>query len=280
MVGTLFLVATPLGNLGDFTFRAVETLKGVAAIVAEDTRRARILCEHYRVDRPLVSMPAFREEAQAQALVARLVAGDDLALITDAGSPGISDPGSELVARAVEAGVRVVPIPGPAALIAGLSASGLATDRFLFAGFLPRKGTSRDRAVSVLKRLPVTLVFYESPERLGRTLADLELAFGDRRAAVARELTKIHEEFVRGRLSELASRFQGEVRGEITLVVEGASEDESAAATDEAILSEVSRRLAAGEGSLKEISKELALATGRPKSEIYDLAIKARHARG
>ena len=276
MPGTLFLVATPLGNLGDVTYRAVETLRTATAVVAEDTRRARILCERYGIERPLVSMPAFRELDQADALVARLVKGDDLALITDAGSPGISDPGTALVARAIEAGVRVVPIPGPSAVVAALSASGLPTDRFFFAGFLPRKGTGRERAFSLLKRLDATLVLYESPERLGETLKELQEAFGDRRAVVARELTKIHEEFARGRLSQLAARFAGEVRGEITVIVEGAAEDESAAATDEAVLAEVERRLAAGEGSVKEISAEIAQATGRKRREVYDLALKAK----
>lgn len=276
MPGTLFLVATPLGNLGDITYRAVETLGRVAAVVAEDTRRTRTLLERYGVCRPLVSMPAFREGEQADALVARLLAGEDLALVTDAGSPAISDPGSTLARRAIDAGVTVVPIPGPSAVITALVASGLPSDRFFFAGFLPRKGTSRSRALALLKRLDATLVFYESPERLAETLGDLREAFGDRRAVVARELTKLHEELARGPLSELSARFSGEVRGEITLVVEGESEDASLAATDEAILAEATRRLAAGEGSVKEIAKEIAQATGRPRSEVYALALRAR----
>ena len=279
MPGTLFLVATPLGNLGDITYRAVETLSSAGAIVAEDTRRARILCERYGIHRPLVSMPAFREQEQSDALVARLVGGESLALITDAGSPGISDPGSAVVAKAIEAGVPVVPVPGPAAAIAALSASGLPTDRFYFAGFLPRKGTGRERSLTLLKRLDATLVLYESPERLAGTLSELQEVFGDRRAVVARELTKIHEELARGKLSELAARFSGEVRGEITLVVEGAPEDQSAAATDEAITEEIERRLLAGEGSVKEMAREIAEATGRPRREVYDLALKARKQR-
>lgn len=276
MPGTLFLVATPLGNLGDVTYRAVETLAAATAIVVEDTRRARILCERYGIARPLVSMPAFREQDQADALVRRLLQGETLALITDAGSPGISDPGTALVAKAIAEGVKVVPVPGPSAAVSALSASGLPTDRFFFAGFLPRKGTGRESALMLLKRLDATVVLYESPERLRETLEDLREAFGDRRAVVARELTKVHEEFARGKLSELAQRFGGEVRGEITLVVEGASTDESVAATDEAILAEIERRLAAGEGSVKEIAGEIAKATGRPRREVYDLALKAK----
>lgn len=276
MAGTLYLVATPLGNLGDMTYRAVETLARASAIVAEDTRRARILCERYRIDRPLVSMPAFREAEQADELVRRLERGDDLALVTDAGSPGISDPGSVLVAKAIERGVTVVPIPGPSAVIAALSASGLRTDRFFFAGFLPRKGPGRARALALLKRLDASVVLYESPERLRETLSELKEEFGDRRAVVARELTKIHEEFARGRLSELAPRFSGEVKGEITLVIEGAPEEASAAATDDSIRAEIARRLAHGEGSVKEIAKEIAQATGRPRSEVYALALEIK----
>jgi 16S rRNA (cytidine1402-2'-O)-methyltransferase len=276
MPGTLFLVATPLGNLADITFRAVEVLRQVSAIVAEDTRRARILCQRYQIDRPLVSMPAFRESEQAEELCQRLGRGEDLALVTDAGTPGISDPGAFLASKAIECGARVVAIPGPSAVVAALSASGLSTDRFFFAGFLPRKGSARERALSSLKRLDVTLVLYESPERLTDTLKDLEAAFGDRRAVVARELTKIHEEMARGRLSDLASQFSQKVRGEVTLVVEGASTQASERASDEAISAEVSRRLCAREGSLNEIAREMASATGRPKSEVYALALKVK----
>lgn len=276
MAGTLYLVATPIGNLGDITLRALETLKAVRAIVAEDTRRTRVLCERYGISTPLVSCPAFREASQAGALVGRLVSGDDLALVTDAGSPGISDPGTHLVQAAVAAQVPVVAIPGPCAAVAALSASGLSTDRFFFAGFLPRKGPPRERALAMLKRLPASLVLYESPERLGPTLRELSQALGDRRAAVARELTKMHEEIARGRLSELAERFGGEVRGEVVLVVEGQDEEASEQASDDAIRAEVRRRLAAGEGSVKEIAREIAQATGRPRSEVYALALKAR----
>ena len=161
-------------------------------------------------------------------------------------------------------------------MIAALCASGLPTDRFYFAGFLPRKGTARDRAIAQLKHLDVTLVLYESPERLGDTLTDLATRLGDRRAVVARELTKIHEEIARGLLTELAARFSGEVRGEVTLVIEGASSQASEAASDEAIVAEIRRRLEAGEGSLKEIAREIAEATGRKKSEVYDLGLKAK----
>jgi 16S rRNA (cytidine1402-2'-O)-methyltransferase len=276
MAGTLYLVATPIGNLGDITLRAIETLKGVQAIVAEDTRRTRVLCERYGLTAPLVSCPAFREESQTPGLVARLLAGDDLALVTDAGSPGISDPGTAVVQAAIAAGVQVIAIPGPSAAIAALSSSGLATDRFFFAGFLPRKGPPREQALGLLKRLPATLVLYESPERLGDTLRELAEALGDREAVVARELTKVHEELARGSLSELAARFSGHVRGEVVLLVEGVSDADSERTSDEAVRSEVHRRLAAGEGSVKEIAREIAQATGRPRTEIYAIALKVR----
>jgi len=276
MPGTLFVVATPIGNLGDMTFRAVETLKAVSFVAAEDTRRARILCERFGIGTALLSLPAFREADQADALVARLVAGEDAAVITDAGSPTISDPGGILVERAIAAGIRVVPIPGPSAVVTALSASGLPPSRFFFAGFLPRKGPGRERDLTLLKRLDATLVLYESPERLGETLKELLAVFGDRRAVVARELTKLHEELARGRLSELADRFGGEVKGEITVLVEGALADEAEAASDDAILKEIQRRLEAGEGSVKEISREIAQATGRPRQEVYALALRVR----
>lgn len=276
MAGTLYLVATPIGNLGDITLRALETLKAVRAIVAEDTRRTRVLCERYGVSTPLVSCPAFREASQAEALVARLLGGEDLAFVTDAGSPGISDPGTHLVQAAVAAQVPVVAIPGPSSAIAALSASGLPTDRFFFAGFLSRKGPPRERALALLKRLPATLVLFESPERVGATLRELIDALGDRPAAVARELTKVHEEIARGRLSELAQRFSGEVRGEVVLLIQGIDEAASEQASDEAIRSEVQRRLAAGEGSIKEMAREIAQATDRPRSEVYALALQAR----
>jgi 16S rRNA (cytidine1402-2'-O)-methyltransferase len=273
MTGTLYLVATPIGNLGDMTFRAVETLKAVRVIAAEDTRRERILCDHFGVETQLVSFPAFREAERAEEVIGRLKGGDDVALVTDAGSPGISDPGGVLVGRAIEEGVKVVPIPGPSAVVAALSASGLPADWFHFVGFLPRKGAARGEILSWLSRLPGTIALYESPLRLRATLLELAAVLGDRRAVVARELTKIHEELARGRLSELAERFAGEVRGEVTLLVAGVSREAGERASDDAIRAELERRLATGETSLKDLARELAEATGRPRREIYALAL-------
>lgn len=277
MAGTLFLVATPIGHLGDMTFRAVETLKQVSTIAAEDTRRARILCEHFGVGTRIISMPAFSESLRAEGIVARLRAGDDIALISDAGMPGISDPGTLLVQKAIESGIRVVPIPGACAAIAALSASGLSTSRFHFAGFLPRKGKARRALLDLLQRVEATLVIYESPERIGATLQELSVHWGPRRAVIARELTKVHETFVRGTLGTLAVKFQEKPRGEITLIVEGApSASEGAAVSDESIEAEIERRLNLGERSLKDLARELAEVSGRRKSEVYAQALKVK----
>ncbi len=271
MAGTLYLVATPIGNLGDVTARALETLKGVVFIACEDTRHSRVLLEHYGISRETVSLPAFAEGQRAGRLLERLEAGEDCALITDAGSPGISDPGERLVAEALERGVRVVPVPGPAALIAALSASGLPTGRFHFLGFLPRKGPERRAMLEEVALLSATLVLYESPRRLGETLADLMEAWGERRACVARELTKMHEEFVRGPLSELAARYAGEeARGEVVVLVEGR--------TGERRWSEEELRRALEEGlgrgeKLKALSTELARRAGWSGQEVYRLGL-------
>lgn len=277
MPGTLFLVATPIGHLDDMTFRAVETLKAVSTIVAEDTRRARILCDHFAIATRVLSMPAFAEASRADGVVERLCAGEDVALISDAGMPGISDPGTMLVQKAIEAGIGVVPIPGACAAIAALSASGLSTARFHFAGFLPRKGKARRELLDALQHIEATIVIYESPERIGATLQALSEQWGARRAVVARELTKVHETFVRGTLASLAAKFQEKPRGEITLVVEGApAASEGWPVTDASIEAEIERRLIQGEPSLKELVQDLAEASGRRKSEIYAQALKVK----
>src|ERR687892_240981 len=202
MPGTVYLVATPIGNLGDLTVRARDVLSSVSFVACEDTRRSRVLLDHYGIHKEVVSLPAFAEGQRAGRILDRVESGEDCAVITDAGSPGISDPGEKLVAA--------------------LSASGLPTGRFHFLGFLPRKGSDRRALLEEIASLQATLVLYESPRRLGETLAELAQVLGDRRACVARELTKVHEEFVRGTLSELARAYQGaEVLGEIVLVVEG-----------------------------------------------------------
>jgi 16S rRNA (cytidine1402-2'-O)-methyltransferase len=275
MAGTLYLVATPIGNLEDLTFRAARVLADAGFIVCEDTRRSRVLLDRHGVKRPLVSLPAFAEGDRADGILDRIAAGEDAALITDAGSPAISDPGEALVARALERGIAVTPVPGPSAVIAALSASGLPTGRFHFLGFLPRKGPERRAVLEEVAPLRATLVLYESPRRLAETLEDLEAALGgDRRACVARELTKVHEELVRGTLRDLAARYRGEeVLGEVAVVVEGRRE--AARWTEEEVRRAVEQGLAAGE-KLKALSTDVARRAGWPGQEVYRLGLTVK----
>ena len=230
--GTLHIVATPIGNLGDLSPRALETLKTVAAICAEDTRHTRQLLSHFGVERPLLALHQHNEDAQAAQLVRRLLAGDSLALVSDAGTPLVSDPGFRLVRAARAAGVRVSPVPGACAAIAALSVAGLPSDRFVFEGFLSAKGGARRERLARLASEPRTLLFYESAHRIEEALVDMAAAFGPARPAVlARELTKLFETVLGGTLSELLAQVQADPnqrRGEFVLVVEGAGEDADA----------------------------------------------------
>lgn len=222
MSGTLFVVATPIGNLEDITLRALRVLREVDLVAAENAQRAAVLLRHYGIHTPVTTYFEGNEARKAPQLVQRLRGGMRIALISEAGTPCISDPGYRLVRLAAESGVTVVPVPGPSAHCAALSVAGLPTDRFAFEGFLPRKATKRQRALEALREEERTLVFYESPHRLARSLQDMHRILGDRRAVLLREMTKLHEEAVRGTLGELAQRCTG-VRGEITLVVAGCS---------------------------------------------------------
>lgn len=277
--GTLYVVATPIGNLGDLSPRAAEALRAVDVVVAEDTRRTRILLAHVGAHpEDLLSLPAFDEEGRIGRVTARLAAGASVALVTDAGTPGVSDPGSLLVEAAWGVGAKVVPVPGPSAALAALSASGIAADRFLFVGFLPRKGGARAGTLRWLATVPATILLFEAGNRARATLEDLEEALGDRTAALARELTKLHEEIVRGRLSELRARFPGDVRGEVTLVIAGAAEApvESPPDTPE---EEILRRLSAGEAPT-EVARAIAKGRGVPRGEAYALVERVRGRRG
>ena len=267
--GTLFVVATPIGNLGDLSARARETLGAVAAICAEDTRRTRQLLAYFGIDRPLLALHEHNEDAMATRLVARLAAGESLALVSDAGTPLISDPGFRLVRAARAAGLRVSPVPGPSAAIAALSVAGLAPDRFAFEGFLPAKGNARRDRLQRLAGEPRTLVFYESSHRVEAALADLAEAFGeDRPAVVARELTKLFETVLDGTLGELRDRVAADPdqrRGEFVLVVQGAA-DETAARLAEG------RRLYARLGEHLPPSTAAKLAaelSGAPRKALY-----------
>ncbi|MBW2040043.1 MAG: 16S rRNA (cytidine(1402)-2'-O)-methyltransferase [Deltaproteobacteria bacterium] len=220
--GRLYLVSTPIGNLEDITLRAIKVLRRVDLIAAEDTRRAKRLLGRYRIRASLTSLFEHNEPSKKEVLVKRLVNGEEIALISDAGTPGISDPGFRLVQRAIEEGIEVIPIPGPSALIAALAVSGLPTDSFHFFGFLPPKGAKRKRRIEEIKELRGTIILYEAPHRLLHTLGDLRDICGDRQIVVARELTKLYEEVIRGRIAEVIDGLeQRQIRGEITLLVAG-----------------------------------------------------------
>jgi 16S rRNA (cytidine1402-2'-O)-methyltransferase len=220
MPGTLYLVATPIGNISDVTQRALETLRRVDVIACEDTRHTRKLLTHFEISNRTISYHEHNEHARVDELAERLERGESVAVVSDAGTPGISDPGFSIVNRAIEIGARIVPIPGPVAFVTAAVASGLPTGSLFFGGFLPAKKTERRRRLQAVADMPATLVFYESPRRLSRALDDCLEILGDRRAAVARELTKLHEEIVRGRISEIVAGFlNADVRGEIVLVI-------------------------------------------------------------
>ncbi|MDX2011968.1 MAG: 16S rRNA (cytidine(1402)-2'-O)-methyltransferase [Myxococcaceae bacterium] len=274
---TLYLVATPIGNLGDVTARAIEVLRGVELIACEDTRHSRVLLDAHGITTPTTSLPAFAEGARADALVEKLKGGASVALISDAGSPAISDPGERLVAECVAAGLTVVPVPGASAVIAALSASGLPTSRFHFLGFLPRTASEARAMLDEVAGLSATLVLYESPRRLVETLALLHEALGDRPACVARELTKKHEEFSRGALSALrASWATREVLGEVVIVVQGRATE--ARWSEAEVQAALEAGLARGE-RLKALSTELARASGWPAQELYRRGVAAKAGR-
>src|SRR6267143_219608 len=222
MAGTLYLVSTPIGNLEDITHRAVRLLGEVALIAGEDTRHTRKLLNHYGIKTRTISYHEHNERERAAELLKLIDAGSDVAIVSDAGTPGISDPGFRLARLAIESGVPVVPVPGASALISALVASGLPTDEFFFGGFLPARSGARRARLGELRSTPATLIFYEGPHRIAATLKDAREILGEREAVVARELTKIHEEIARGRLSELAARFSSaqSARGEMVLIID------------------------------------------------------------
>ncbi len=271
MPGRLFVVATPIGNLGDLSPRAMEVLRAVALIAAEDTRHTRGLLDKFGIETPTTSLPAFAEGQRAGAILERLAAGHDVALVTDAGTPAISDPGEKLVVEALAAGVTIIPVPGPAAFVAALSAGGLPTGRFHFLGFLPRQVSEAKAMIEEVQALSATLVLYESPRRVGDTLASLAQWLGPRRAVVARELTKLHEEFVRGTLPELAERYAGvEVLGEVVVLVEGRTGDTRW--TEDEVKRALVTGLSSGE-RLKSLTTELSKRAGWSAHDLYRLGL-------
>jgi 16S rRNA (cytidine1402-2'-O)-methyltransferase len=275
--GVLFVVATPIGNPEDLSPRAIRVLAGADRVACEDTRRTGAMLAAHQVHRPMLSYFEHNEDRRTPEIVARLQAGEKIALVTDAGTPAISDPGYRLVRAALDAGIRVRAIPGPSAIVAALSISGIATNRFAFEGFLPQRDGARRKHLESLAREPRTLVFYEAGRRLGATLAAMAAAFGEsREAAVVREISKTYEETIRGALGDLARRFAATAAlGEITVVVAGAA-DSSAA--DPAAPVTLAMLLDCGL-SLKQASAVIATLTGRSRRDIYQDGLKTRASR-
>ncbi|GAB4405470.1 MAG: 16S rRNA (cytidine(1402)-2'-O)-methyltransferase [Anaerolineales bacterium] len=268
-MGTLYLVGTPIGNLEDITLRALRILREVSLIAAEDTRHTRTLLARYDIHTPTTSYFEHNKLAKLDAILAALETGD-VALVSDAGMPGISDPGYELVRAALARGFPVVPVPGPSAIVAALAASGLPTDAFVYVGFLPRKAGERRRALESLRDERRTLVLYEAPHRLLDTLADILATLGDRPVAIARELTKVHEEIWRGTVSEARAHFaEHPPRGEFTLVIGGAAEPQ--AWSEEQVRQALAQRLAEG-WSARDAATDVAARSGWPKRDVYRMA--------
>ena len=271
MTGILYIVATPIGNLEDITLRALRVLREVDVVAAEDTRHTQILLSRHDIHTPLTSYHEHNEKTKAQELVARLVQGQNIALVSDAGTPAISDPGFRLVVQAIRAGVRIIPIPGASALTAVLSASGLPTDRFVFEGFLPAKKSQRREKLQTLRDETRTLIFYEAPHRLKEALDDIHELMGNREAVLAREVSKIHEEFLRGPISELLRTLGGgDIRGEVTLIINGASGVPGV--SEDRLKAEILELKGRGL-RVKEIAEVLGEKFGYPKKEIYRLAL-------
>lgn len=274
----LYVVATPIGNLKDISIRALETLAGVDAIACEDTRVTRKLLDHYGIRVPLTPYHDHNAESARPRLLERIAAGEAIALVSDAGTPLVSDPGYKLVRQAREAGLSVTSIPGATSVIAALTNAGLPTDRFFFDGFLPAKSAQRQRRIGELARIPATLVLLESGPRLAGTLAALAEEFGAREAAVCREMTKLHEETRRGPLDFLARHYAegGETRGEIVIVVHPPRQDEALPDAEQ-----LDAMIVAGlaSGSVKDVASEIAEMTGLPRRDVYRRALALAKAR-
>jgi 16S rRNA (cytidine1402-2'-O)-methyltransferase len=275
-VGTLHVVATPIGNLEDVTLRALRVLRESDLLLAEDTRRTRVLLDRHGIPARPRSLHAHNEAARTAEVLAALAAGRSVALVSDAGTPLVSDPGGRLVAAAIAAGHAVAPIPGPSAALAALSVSGLPAATFAFLGFLPRRPGPRREALARWRGRPETLVLFESPRRLAATAREACQVLGDRAACVARELTKLHEEVVRGTLSELAARFAEGARGEVTLVIAGAPPE---ALPAEEVDARIRTLLSAGR-SPREIAAALAREAGVPRRAVYARATALRGGAG
>ncbi|HSV32487.1 MAG TPA: 16S rRNA (cytidine(1402)-2'-O)-methyltransferase [Pyrinomonadaceae bacterium] len=283
--GTLYIVATPIGNLDDITARALRVLREVDLIACEDTRHTRVLLNHFGIKTRTISYHEHNERERAEQLCKFLAEGQSIAIVSDAGTPLISDPGFHIVRAAIEQGIEIISVPGPAAFVSALVASGLACDQFFFAGFLPARAKARRDRLEELRALPATLIFYEAPHRIGQTLKDALEILGDREAVVARELTKIHEQYLRGSLSVLVERFRSTdvARGEIVLMISGFRPERAAvenvqSKTSEDILRRMNELENEGLNS-KEALKKAAREFGVKRAEAYRLMVAQKNLR-
>jgi 16S rRNA (cytidine1402-2'-O)-methyltransferase len=274
--GVLYVVGTPIGNLEDITLRALRTLGEVDLIAAEDTRNTRRLLARHGINRPLTSLHEHNEDRRSAELIAKLDKGAAIALVSDAGTPTLSDPGYRLIKDATAAGIRVVPIPGPSAAVAALSVSGLPTDAFLFLGFPPRKHAKRLKFLNRVAEEYRTLIFYESPKRMADLLVDLQEILGERRAVLSREMTKTYEEFIRGTLNDIANEVQQrkELKGECTLLVEGVNRHEEL--SPEKLREIVVRERARGDMGASALSRRLAGQYNISKKKVYAEILKIK----
>jgi len=273
MSGALYIIASPIGNLEDITLRAVRLLRESTLVACEDTRQTRKLLDHFGIETPMVSYHEYNEAARAAELIGKLEGGANIALVSDAGTPLVSDPGYRLVTAAIAAGVKVVPVPGPSASLAALAGSGLATDSFRFCGFLPPKSTQRRKVLEQLRHETCTLIFYEAPHRVLDALEDMGAVLGPRPVVVARELTKLHEEFLRGTAAEVRTELASRpsIRGEFTLLVGTGEELES----DDTPIEDAVRALE-GQGLARmDAIKQVARARGMSKREVYEFMTRA-----
>ncbi len=274
--GCLYVVATPIGNAADLSPRAAEVLAAVDCVAAEDTRNTGRLMADLGARIPLVSYHEHNETQRAGMLISRMQSGERIALVSDAGTPTVSDPGYRLVRAAAEAGIRVVPVPGPSAILAALSVSGLPTDRFSFEGFVPKKAGVRRRLIQRLAQRPETLIFYESPRRVVDLVHEMIDILGDREAMIAREMTKPYEEFIRGHLGEIAAELSARptIRGEITIIVAGAGKPSPA--DPERVEAAIAELLATSDVSVAAAAKEIARTFDMPRKSAYDAVMNVR----
>ena len=272
--GTLYLVATPIGNLEDITLRGLRLLREADLVAAEDTRHTRKLLSAHNIKRRLLSYHEHNMRTQGPRLVREMLVGKSLALVTDAGTPGISDPGLDLVRQVAAQGIRISAIPGPSAITTALAISGLSADRFLFLGFSPNKPAARRTFLAKYAQIEETLVLFESPHRLGASLRDMRKIWGNRRITVAREMTKLHEEIFRGSLDEALERWPEAARGEVTILVAGAERGKPQA--DDSLLEHLEHCLTSGHRSLKDVTEEVARERGISKRLVYQEALKVK----